>query len=122
MTALHLIDQLLADFDADTVSQRGFDIGTVCEIFEHGHWRNGVICRIHTKTNTNLTYVKVSHYNEQRQANFIRDCFEWNRNIIIKYDSHHLQDTDIDYQDQINGCNGIVTQCIPTKRIIHALK
>ena len=100
------------------ISERGLQIGTECEVWCGDKWWKGQIKKIYTKLNTDLVWVAIVCYADGVYV----DYHEWSGYIMVKHNNRNTDERDIDYSEAINGCNGIINECIPTKRIINGLK
>ena len=125
--ALLLIDKLITIFQRRVSinptpdSERGFIIGTACEVFARNKWYQGKVHQIYNKANTDQIWIKVAVYNDAKLIGYI-DYHEWNGNISMTTTKQDIMVRAIDYQQPINGCNGMIEQCTPTRRIIRALQ
>ena len=114
-----LIDILNIELQCQSISERGLQIGTTCEVYSWDvKWWEGQVNRIYVKTNTNQVWVNIVNSAEKLST----DYHEWNRYIIVKHNKEEAAENDIDYAEVIYGCSGIVHECIPTRRIINGLK
>ena len=110
----------MAQSQQSIVSERGFTIGSPCQIRHGGVYVPASITKISIKPDTSYITVDVTYTdcdNKQQTKNFL----EWERQLwtITEEDQ---ENKNIDYNEQIFGCNGIIKSCKSTKRIINAMK
>ena len=118
-----ILNQLIRTFDyIPTVSDRGFKIGGPCQVFgvddDAYVWWDAKITKIYNKPGTDETWIQFKY--EHNGSSVYLETHEWDRDVVNVHANTNTEYNN--YQQNIHGCNGVVMDCMPTRRIIEALQ